>query len=171
MTLSAKWTVVSFFALTSVAAGSVAFAGCTVTSGNPVDSDGGKPITTPTPDSGGGVDSGDAGVVTTTCEGNKQTGGDIGSAACQAKLNTSCCPELKTCFDIVLTADPTGTRGTDDCDKYRTCLQTCETSGSSGDGGLMACDSDCVALTQDSVVNAYNAILMCAMTNASDVCQ
>jgi hypothetical protein len=164
MTLSAKWTVASFFALTSIAAGSVAFSGCTVTSGNPVNSDSGTPITTPVGDGG----SGDS-AVATKCEGNKQTGGDIGSAACQAKLNTSCCTELKTCFDIVLTADTTGTRGTDDCDKYRTCLQTCETS--STDGGLGACDSDCVALTQDTVVEAYNAILTCAMKNASDVCK
>jgi hypothetical protein len=166
MTLSAKWTVASFFALTSIAAGSVAFSGCTVTSGNPVNSDSGSPITQPEGDGGGG---GDSAVATTKCEGNKQAAGDIVSPACQAKLNTSCCTELKTCFDIVLTADATGTRGTDNCDKYRTCLTTCETS--SADGGLDACDSDCVALTQDSVVEAYNAILTCAMKNASDVCK
>jgi hypothetical protein len=171
MTLSAKWTVVSFFALTSVAAGSVAFAGCTVTSGNPVDSDSGTPVKNPNPTPGTDSGTGDSAVATTTCEGNKQMSGDIVGPACQAKLNTACCPELKGCFDIVLAADPTGTRGTDNCDKYRTCLDTCETSGNTGDGGLMACDSDCVALTQDSVVEAYNAILMCAMTNASDVCK
>jgi len=168
MTLSAKWTVVSFFALTSVAAGSFAFAGCTVTSGNPTDSEGGTVITHPPVDGGGG-DSSD-GAVATTCEGNKQTGGDIVSAACQSKLNTECCTELKTCFDIVLTPDDAGARGTDNCDKYRTCLQTCETAGG-GQAMIDACDMDCVALTQDSVVTAYNAIITCAMTKASDVCK
>ena len=123
MTLSAKWTVVSFFALTSVAAGSFAFAGCTVTSGNPTDSEGGTVITNPV-DSGGGTDSGDSGVAATTCEGNKQTSGDFVNAACQSKLNTECCTELKTCFDLVPTADDAGTTG-QDCNAYSKCIDLC----------------------------------------------
>ena len=45
MTLSAKWTAVSFFTLTALAAGSFAFAGCTVTSGSPTDTEGGTGVT------------------------------------------------------------------------------------------------------------------------------
>src|SRR4051812_18154228 len=99
MTLSAKWTAVSFFALTALAAGSFAFAGCTVTSGNPTDPEGGVG-NPPNPDSGAGADTstGDS-AVAATCEGNKQTSGDFVNAQCQAALNAECCAELKGCFN------------------------------------------------------------------------
>jgi len=174
MTLSAKWTVVSFLALTSVAAGSVAFAGCTVTSGNPTDSEGGTVITNPTPDSGGG-DAADSGIPVTTCEGNKQTSGDFFNAACQSKLNTECCTELKTCFDIVPVADDAGARGMQDCNAYSKCIDTCtkKTDGTpeTDPAKISACDDDCDALSPQNVVDAYKAIVDCATAKASSVCQ
>jgi hypothetical protein len=167
MTLSAKWTAVSFLTLATVAAGSIAFAGCTVTSGKTDDFEGGTgnpPVdsSTPTPDAG------DAAVA--KCEGNKQTGSDIVSATCQQKLNTACCTELKTCFDIVLTKDMTGARGTDNCDAYRACLDQCEKT-ETDPAKLDLCDKDCVTLTQDSVVNAYNDIIQCATDKGQPECK
>lgn len=173
MTLSAKWTVVSFFALTSVAAGSVAFAGCTVTSGNPTDSEGGTVITNPTPEAGTG-DAADSAVPVTTCEGNKQTSGDFFSPACQSKLNTECCTELKTCFDLVPTADDAGTTG-QDCNAYSKCIDLCtrKTDGTPETDPMKVslCDDDCDALTGQPVITAYKAIVDCATQKAPDVCQ
>jgi hypothetical protein len=175
MTLSAKWTAVSFLALTSVAAGSFAFAGCTITSGNPTDEEGGTVITNPTPDSGGtDTDAGDSGVAATTCEGNKQMSGDFLNAACQSKLNTVCCTELKTCFDLVPTADDAGTTG-QDCNAYAKCIDTCtrKTDGTPETDPMKVslCDDDCDALTSQNVIDAYNAIVTCAGAKASDVCK
>lgn len=172
MTLSAKWTVVSFFALTSIAAGSVAFAGCTVTSGNPVNDDGGTVITTPTPDGGG--DSGGDSSVATTCAGNKQTSGDFFNAACQSKLNTVCCSELKTCFDIVPGQDDAGQPG-QDCNAYSKCIDLCtkKTDGTpeTDQAKVAACDDDCDTLTTTAVIDAYKAIVDCATAKASAECQ
>jgi hypothetical protein len=140
-----------------------------VTTGTPSNIEGGAGIT-PGTDSGAETSTGDA-AVAAKCEGNKQTGGDIGSAKCQAKLNEVCCAELKTCFDIVLTPDDAGARGTDDCDKYRTCLDTCLKTYPTDQPKLDACDKDCVTLTQDPVVNAYNAIINCAKGPAAAACQ
>lgn len=179
MTLSAKWTAVSFFALTALAAGSFAFAGCTVTSGNPNDSEGGigNP---PNPDSSTGTDSStsDGGTDSATpvkCEGNKQTGGDLFSAACQAKLNEVCCTELKTCFDITLSPDDAGARGTDDCNKYSACIDACtrkaDGTPETDQAKVAACDNDCDTLTQDPVVKAYEAIVQCATDKANAECQ
>jgi hypothetical protein len=173
MTLSAKWTAVSLFAFTSLAAGSIAFAGCTVTSGKVDDIEGGSgnpPVTTPTAEAGT-----DSAVPAVTCEGNKQSGGDLFSAQCQQKLNAVCCTELKTCFDITLTADPGGMRGTDDCNKYSACIDSCtkKTDGTpeTDQGKIAACDDDCDTLTQDSVVKAYEAIVKCATDKANNECQ
>ena len=175
MTLSAKLTAVSFFALTGVAAGSFAFAGCTVTSGNPTTGDGGgTPITTPTGDSSTGDSStGDAGAA--VCEGNKQSTGDFFNAKCQAKLNSVCCTELKTCFDIVPVADDAGARGMDDCNAHQVCYVKCLTKADgtpeTDQTKLNACYDDCDTLAPQNVVDAYNAIDKCAMTKASDVCK
>ena len=120
-----KWTAVSFFALTAVAAGSFAFAGCTVTSSNPPDTEGG--VGNPPVDGGSGdsLDVFDS-AVATKCEGNNQTGGDLFSAACQSKLNTLCCAELKGCFNLTVTAnDAWLLGGTDNCDKYSACIDLC----------------------------------------------
>src|SRR5689334_17176878 len=94
---SIKWTTVSFLAASALGAGAFAFAGCTVTSGDPSDDggvvkDGGGTDTTPS-DSGGD----DGGTV--TCEGNTKQQKKLVSDACQNCLNTNCCSELKTCFN------------------------------------------------------------------------
>jgi hypothetical protein len=175
MTLSAKWTVVSFFALTSIAAGSVAFAGCTVTSGNPTTGDGGTEIPNQPPagdSGGGGTDSAPPAV---TCEGNKQTSGDFFSPACQAKLNAVCCTELKTCFDLPAGTDDAGQAGYD-CNAYSKCIDTCTKMA---DGvtpepdqtKVSACDDDCDTLTGTDVQAAYKAIVDCAVAKASAECQ
>ena len=177
MTLSAKWTVVSFFAVTSVAAGSIAFAGCTVTSGT-VTGDGGPTGSEIPPDNGDAAvnpaDAADATVIN-TCEGNKQTSGDFFNAACQNKLNAVCCTELKTCFDIVPTMDDAGARGMQDCNAYSKCIDTCTkmTNGQpeTDQAKISACDDDCDALSPQTVVDAYKAIVDCATAKASDVCQ
>jgi len=174
MTLSAKWTAVSLFALTSLAAGSLAFAGCTVTSGTPTNGEGGTPITNPTPDGDSGT-AADAAPAANVCEGNKQTSGDFFNAACQNKLNAVCCTQLKTCFDIVPVADDAGARGMQDCNAYSKCIDTCtkKTDGTpeTDQTKISACDDDCDALSPQDVVDAYKAIVDCATANASDVCQ
>lgn len=168
MTLSAKWTAVSFFALTAVAAGSFAFAGCTVTSGNPTTGDGGGiPVTDP--DSGVTTDSGAA-----VCQGNKQTSGDFFSPACQAKLNAVCCTELKACFDLVPTADDAGTTGSD-CNGYSNCIDTCtkKTDGTKETDPMKVslCDDDCDALSSKNIIDGYQAIVDCATAKAASECQ
>jgi hypothetical protein len=175
MTLSAKWTAVSFFALTALAAGTFAFAGCTVTSGNPTDTEGGAG-NQPNPDSGVGTD-GSTGVV---CEGNKQTGRPLFSPACQAKLNAVCCTELKTCFDIVLSPVDGGlvdggVVGTDNCDKYSDCIDVCtrkaDGTPETDTAKIAACDLDCDQGTQQPVIDAYDAIVKCATDKANTECQ
>lgn len=171
MTLSAKWTAVSFFALTALAAGSFAFAGCSVTSGNPTDSEGGTG--NPPVDGGGGGDSSKSDAATATCEGNKQTGGDLFSPACQAKLNAVCCTELKTCFDIVPAAADGGTA--DDCNKYSTCLDACtkkaDGTPETDAAKISACQDDCDTLSEPAVITAYEAIVKCATDKANADCQ
>jgi hypothetical protein len=175
MTLSAKWTAVSLFALTSVALGSLAFAGCTVTSGTPTNEEGGTVITNPPPpDDSGTADAADA-AVANTCEGNKQTSGDFFSPACQNKLNAVCCTELKTCFDIVPGNDDAGQPGAD-CNGYSKCIDICTKKADgvtpeTDQAKIAACDDDCDSLSTPEVIDAYKAIVDCATAKASDVCQ
>jgi len=168
MTLSAKWTVVSFFAVTSIAAGSVAFAGCTVTSGNPVDSDSGTVITNPTPDGGGGDSAVNA------CPGNTKQTSTFINAKCQAKLDSVCCSELTTCFDLTSGPDDAGTTP-QDCNGYTNCIDLCtrKTDGTPETDTMKVslCDDDCDALTGQNVIDAYKAIADCATAKASTECQ
>ena len=175
MTLSAKWTAVSFFALTGVAMGSFAFAGCSVTSGNPTTGDGGgTPITPPTGDSSTGDSSTGDGGPAAVCEGSKQTSGDFFSPACQAKLNAVCCPELKACFDLVPTKDDAGATG-QDCNGYSKCIDLCtkKTDGTKETDPMKVslCDDDCDALTSQNVIDGYKAIVDCATAKAASECQ
>jgi len=172
MTLSAKWTVVSLFAVTGVALGSIAFAGCTVTSGTPTNEEGGTVITNPPPPGDSGTaDAADAAVV---CQGNKQSGRPLGGDACQNKLNAVCCTELKTCFDIVPGNDDAG-QPAQDCNAYSECIDTCTfmadgKTPETDQNKIAACDQDCDTLTTPEVTQAYDAIFTCAKANASDVC-
>lgn len=176
MTLSAKWTAVSFFALTALAAGTFAFAGCTVTSGSPTDTEGGTG-NPPNPDSGTGTDSstGTDSAVAVKCEGNMQSGGDLFSATCQAKLNEVCCAELKGCFNLVVNPTDAGTRGTDNCDKYSACIDLCtkkaDGTPETDQAKIAACDDDCDLGTQPEVQTAYEAIVKCATDKANAECQ
>ena len=175
MTLSAKWTAVSFFALTGVAMGSFAFAGCSVTSGNPTTGDGGgTPITPPSGDSSTGDSSTGDGGPAAVCEGSKQTSGDFFSPACQAKLNAVCCPELKACFDLVPTKDDAGATG-QDCNGYSKCIDLCtkKTDGTKETDPMKVslCDDDCDALTSPNVIDGYKAIVECATAKAASECQ
>jgi hypothetical protein len=168
MTMSAKWTAVSFFAVTALAAGSFAFAGCTVTSGNPDNVDGGNGNNPPT-DSGttttdGGTDSA---VVASTCEGNKQTSGDFVNATCQAKLNTECCAELKGCFNLVVDADAGG--ATDDCNTFAKCVDLAQKQTSQAD--KEAAQAECDLGAPQAVKDAYDAIVACATNKANAECQ
>lgn len=173
MTLSAKWTAVSFFAVTALAAGSFAFAGCTVTSGNPDDIEGGTgtntdssttPVDSSTPDSS----------VVNACPGNTKQKGDIVDSKCQLKLNEVCCAELTTCFNIV--PDGTGGGPTDDCNLYADCLTDC--AKPAADGGVPStaeidqCQTDiCDVGAPKSVQDAYAAITQCATVKANSECQ
>lgn len=161
MTLSAKWTAVSFFAITALAAGSFAFAGCTVTSGNPNDIEGGTGITPP-------VDSGTTPVdssVPATCSPNAQTG-DFVSAKCQAKLNSVCCAELKGCFNLVVQADG---GASDDCNTYSKCVDLAKTQATQAD--KEAAQAECDLGAPKEVQNAYGLIEDCATQKANDDCQ
>jgi hypothetical protein len=177
MTLSAKWTAFSFFALTAVGGASLAFAGCTVTSSPGGVGDGGSSSGTSgtSGTSGDPIDSG-ADAPANVCEGNKQTGRPIVSEACQNKLNAVCCTELKTCFDIVPTAGDAGAGGTDDCNKFSDCIDACtrkaDGTPETDQAKVDACQNqDCVSATQPNVVDAYDAITACATSKANDVCQ
>jgi hypothetical protein len=156
MTLSAKWTAVSFFAMTALAAGSFAFAGCTVTSGTPSNIEGGTG--TPTGDSGTAETSTGDSSTPATCEGNKQASGDFKSAACQAALNVDCCTELKGCFNLVIDADAGG--ATDNCDTYVKCVDLAQKQPTQAD--KEAAQKECDLGAPKSVQDAYDAIVACA---------
>ena len=166
MTLSAKWTAVSFFTLTALAAGSFAFAGCTVTSGNPTDTEGGvgNPPNPPV-DSGTRTD----GATAATCEGNKQASGDFVNAQCQALLNANCCAELKGCFNLQIEQDAGG--ATDNCDTFTNCSDICRRETDTVK--QQQCQTECNASAPQNVQDAYDAIVACATKapGGTDVCQ
>jgi len=166
MTLSAKWTAVSFFALTALAAGSFAFAGCTVTSGNPTDTEGG---TGNPPVDGGSGDSSKTDSAAATCEGNKQTSGDFVNAACQNALNAECCTELKGCFNLVVDQDAGG--ATDDCNTYVKCVDLCRAE--TDPTKAAECQTECDLGAPKTVQDAYDAITKCATDHpaANAACQ
>jgi hypothetical protein len=168
MTLSAKWTAVSFFALTALAAGSFAFAGCTVTSGSPSNIEGG-PGTTPdssttAADSGTGTDA-----AAPKCEGNMQGSGDFVSPACQAALVADCCTELKGCFNIVVDQDAGGP--TDNCDKFVACVDDARKQPTPAD--QKAAQKLCDLAAPTNIQTAYDAIVACATNHpaANTACQ
>lgn len=164
MTMSAKWTTVSFFALSALAAGSFAFAGCTVTSGNPDDIEGGTGNKPAVDSSTGDASKTDAGGA--VCEGNKQTGGDLVSASCQAKLNAVCCAELKGCFNLVVDADG---GAADDCNKYATCVDFARKQPTEKE--RMDEQANCDLASPKSVQDAYGLIEACATNKANTECQ
>jgi hypothetical protein len=167
MTMSAKWTAVSFFALTALAAGSVAFAGCTVTSGDPDDIEGGTGNNNPGTDAATSETSTGDSSTAAVCEGNKQTSGDFVNATCQAKLNSVCCAELKGCFNLVVEADAGG--ATDDCNKYAACVDFARSQPTQQE--QIDAQAECDLSAPKSVQDAYGAIEQCATDKANAECQ
>ncbi len=152
MKSNAKWTAVSFFALTALAGASVAFAGCTVTSGKVDDIEGGTG--NPKPDSAAPVD----GAVANACPGNtKETVGPIVSAKCQGLLEANCCAELTTCFNLDISTADAGP-GALDCNKYTDCTDKCN-AGPAAD--RVDCQKGCNLATPKSVQDAYGKIEDC----------
>lgn len=91
-----------------------------------------------------------------TCTGNTKQQGPFLNSACQSALEQNCCTELKSCFNIV----PSGT--STDCNGYSDCISQC---GSAAD--IATCQTACDDATTTSVKSAYEAIVSCAMNNAS----
>lgn len=170
MTLSAKWTAVSFFGLTALGAASFAFAGCTVTSGKVDDIEGGTGSPT---DSGTAADTSKP----NACPGNTKQTTTFINKACQSALETACCAQLTACFDIVPDQDASA-GGTDDCNKYSQCIPKCRfkldgTTPETDEAKISACQDDCDLAAPKSVVTAYEAIAKCTTVNpaANTACQ
>ena len=159
MSLKAKWTAVSFFTLAAMGAASVAFAGCTVTSGTVDNVEGGT---------GTNIDSGKPTGDSSTanaCPGNTKQTTTFINATCQKSLESECCAELTACFNIVPdTTDAGG--GTDDCNKYSQCIPKCRfkidgTTPETDNEKIGACQDDCDLASSPSVITAYEAIVKC----------
>lgn len=165
MNSSAKFSAFSFLA--AAALGAAAITGCTLSSGTVDDTDGGtwnndKDSGTPATD-GGATDSGTDGGDTLTCESKQE--GEFISPECQSCLATSCCTELKTCFDIAGDDD----EGLVDCNEYASCVDACGaiTDAEEAADCYETCDS---IATDNGVVAAYDAILSCGTTSCATVC-
>ena len=162
MTLNAKWTAVSFFALAAMGAASMAFAGCTVTSGTVDNSEGGTGTNT---DSGTTADSATDSAVN-ACPGNTKQTTKFINDTCQKLLESECCAELTTCFNIVPDTSDAGGGGTDDCNKYSQCIPKCRfkidgVTPETDETKIGACQDDCDLAAPKSVVDAYKAIETC----------
>jgi hypothetical protein len=172
MSLSAKWTAVSLFALTALAAGTLA-AGCTVTSGTPSNIEGGTGNNPPT-DGGGGTDTSTADTSTANaCPAiaTKQTV-KFKPPACQAAAENECCAEMTACFDQA------GVDPLQDCNVYTACLDNC--AKPLADGGtpttaeIAQCQADdCDSNSPKSVQDAHEAMITCltAKPGTSVACQ
>lgn len=149
MSLSAKWTAVTFSALTALGAGSFAFAGCTVTSGDPDNVEAGGGNNPP-------VDGGAA----NKCPGNtaKQTT-KFAPSACQAALEEECCAELTACFTTPTVA------ATQDCNVFVSCVDDCDKpvdGGAPTETERNKCISDfCLSNSPPAIAEAYNKIIDC----------
>jgi hypothetical protein len=174
--LNAKWTAVSFFGLAAMGAASIAFAGCTVTSGKLDDVEAGPGTKT---DAGTLTDSSTAtdSPVGNACPGNTKQTTTFINAACQSALETACCAELTTCFNIVPDQDAAA-GGTDDCNKYSQCIPKCRfkidgVTPETDKAKIGACEDDCGLAAPKSVVDAYDAIAVCLTKSpaANTACQ
>jgi hypothetical protein len=170
MMLKAKWTAVSFFAVAALGAASVAFAGCTVTSGTVDDREGGTGTNTDSGTSTG--DSATDSPVVNACPGNTRRTIEIVDATCQAALDEECCAEQTACFNIVPDQDAAA-GGTDDCNAYTKCIALC--NGEPDDNKKQLCYGDCDAASQKTIADAYDALVACisnpAHTKSLTACQ
>lgn len=172
MTLSSKWTAVSFFALAAMGAASMAFAGCTVTSGTVDNVEGGTGTKTD-----GSTNPPVDGSTANACPGNtKQTTVFI-NAACQKALEGECCAELTTCFNIVPDTADAAAGGSDDCNKYSQCIPKCrqklDGTPETDTAKIGACQDDCDLATQQPIITAYDAIAKCVVAHpdSNTACQ
>lgn len=156
MTLSAKWTAVTFSALTALGAGSFAFAGCTVTSGDPDNTEAGTGNNPPV-DGGGGTDT--SVVTPVACTGNTKQTTKFAPAACQAALDEECCAELTACFTTPTVA------ATQDCNVFVSCVDDCNKpvdGGAPTEAEVDKCIADfCLSNSPTEIAEAYNKIIDC----------
>ena len=156
----AKWSTISFFGLGALTVAGMVAAGCSVSTTDP------GPTTSTSSSSGssGSTDedaaTGDDAAVN-ACPANTKEASGLFDGACQAALNVNCCNELANCFDIVPT-DSTK----DDCNAYIQCRDKCTLKADGTpetDPTLiqMCQDNDCVALTDDGVVTAFDGLIQC----------
>ena len=174
MRFSLKWMALPILA-TGAFGVLFSFAGCSVTSGTVDNTEGGTttpPPPPPPPPSSGDDGGGDGGA---TCEGNNentQNRTDFG-ADCQSCLDTSCCTELKNCFNLAPGQTDAGTAASD-CNTYAHCIVFCDNdvaADAGNDAGtIQACEDECAAATSDGVTAAYDGVLGCAKTNCSNRC-
>ncbi len=172
MKFHAKWSTLSFLAATAFGMGAAVYTGCTVTSGEIDDFDGGTGTTI---DSGTASDAGDAGTaadaapIGTVCSGLQQKAQLIDDA-CQLCLETTCCGQLKGCYNV------TPGDGTVNCDDYAACVDenSCELDpakpSSDTDAGALLCDG-CRSAADPKVPPAFNEIFTCASQNCKAACK
>jgi len=165
MSSNAKWTAVSFFALAAMGAASVAFAGCTVTSGTPDNVEGGTNTNTDSGKPTGDSSTGDSSTGN-ACPGNTKQTTTFIKPACQKSLESECCAELTACFNIVPDTSDAGGGGTDDCNKYSQCIPKCSfkidgITPETDKNKIGACEDDCDLASSKSVITAYEAIVKC----------
>lgn len=157
MTLSAKWTAVTFSALTALGAGSFAFAGCTITEGDPDRSEGGIGNNPPV-DGGGGTDTSTPAKL---CPGNTKQTLKYSPAACQAALEEECCAELTACFTT-----PTAAAASD-CNVFVACIDNCEKPTTDGGAAPTVAERNkcvqdfCVPNATAEIATAYDKIIDC----------
>ena len=169
MSLNAKWTTVTFMALTAVGAGSFLFGGCSVTNGPVTDFEGGTGNPPPPPPSDGGGDTSIGDSATNACPGNTKQTAPLVNATCQKAMETDCCAELTGCFGLDVPA-------LQDCNVFSSCISQCKDP--LADGGkpttaeIAQCETDiCNANSPKSVQDAYDTMITCATSKAGTACQ
>ncbi len=173
MKLHVKRSTASFLAAMAFGSGAAVYMGCTVTSGTIDDDNGGTGTRfdagTDAGDGGTTTTNPDAAPVGTVCQDLKQKEQLVGDA-CQACLETTCCAQLKGCYNVV---PPDNT--TVDCDTYARCVGPSEGGGNdctvldpAQDAGA-DCEL-CRTAAAPGVVEGFNAIFTCASTNCQTEC-
>jgi hypothetical protein len=176
MSLSAKWTAVTLFALTALGAGSLA-AGCTVTSGDPDNSEGGTGNNPPTEASTPADTSTGDGGGPNKCPGNTQQKIVLTSAACQAAMEAECCAEITACFGATIdTTDAAAPQA--DCNIFAECIADCtkkpDGTPETDQQAIAKCQADlCDSSSPTNVQTAYDAMIKCQTDKqaTNDACQ
>ena len=95
-----------------------------------------------------------------SCAGDTHVGAPIRSAACQACLDTKCCPEVTKCMGLDV-----GSGGVT-CSDYADCLAKCPDNDET-------CFDACDTASGQSLVQAFEALAECSAApgNCSDACK